>query len=183
MALLDSFAHGTRRACVAIAIMASFVIGVPASAHADAGAFLRSLEGEWRGDGFYRFEGRQTDERISCRLTNAYDAAAERLNLNGACAIAQVKNSVQGYLEEDGNNVSGALLGTLDGSRMTKSTGSVKGNQLVVLANFLDNATSTLYRSQQIIRRTAKGFEADFYWYDNKLGKFAKSGSIEFTSR
>jgi hypothetical protein len=51
------------------------------------------------------------------------------------------------------------------------------------MANFVDNATGTLYRSQQVIRRTGKGFEADFYWYSNRLGKFTKSGSIKFTSR
>lgn len=183
MAFNVLFPYLTRRASLAIAIMASFAFAVPVSANADPGSFLKSLEGEWRGSGLYRFEGRRTDERIRCRVTNTYDAATQRLSLTGSCATAQLKNSVEGYLTEDGGKVSGALLGTLDGSRMTKSTGSVKGNQLVVLANFVDNATGTLYRSQQVIRRTGKGFEADFYWYDNKLGKFAKSGSIDFTSR
>jgi hypothetical protein len=183
MAFIEFFIDVTRRASLAIAVMTSFAISLPASANADPGSFLKSLEGEWRGSGLYRFEGRQTDERISCRVTNTYDAAAQRLDLSGDCATAQIKNSVKGYLKEDGDEVSGALLGTLDGSRMTKSTGSVKGNQLVVLANFVDNATGTLYRSQQVVRRTGKGFEADFYWYDNRLGKFAKTGSIKFTSR
>jgi hypothetical protein len=183
MAFNELFPDVTRRASLAIAIMASFVIAVVGPANADAGSFLKSLAGEWRGSGLYRFEGRQTDERISCRVTNTYNAAAQRLELNGKCATAQIKNSIQGYLTEDGGNVSGALMGTLDGSRMTKSTGSVKGNQLVVLAYFVDNATGTLYRSQQVIRRTGKGFEVDFYWYDNKLGKFAKTGNIKFTNR
>lgn len=179
---MDSFTDVTTRASLAIA-MASFEIALPASANADAGSFLKSLEGEWRGSGFYRFEGRQTDERVSCRVTNSYDTAAHRLNLSGVCAAAQLKNSIQGYLTENGDKVSGALLGTLDGSRMTKSTGSVKGNQLVVLASFVDNATGTLYRSQQVIRRTGSGFETDLYWYNNKLRKFIKTGSIKFTSR
>ena len=164
-------------------MMASFLIASSAVANADPASFLKSLEGNWSGDGLYRFEGRRTDERVSCRVTNTYDESAQRLNLAGSCATAQLKNSIQGYLSGEGGKVSGALLGTLDGSRMTKSTGSVKGNQLVVQASFVDNATGTLYRSQQVVRRTQQGYEADFYWYDNKLQKFTKSGTIEFTSR
>jgi hypothetical protein len=183
MAFSTTFTDAMRRPTLAAAILASFATGLPAPSIAGAESFLKSLEGDWRGTGFYRFEGRQTDERLICRVTNTYDATNQRLDVNGDCATAQLKNSVQGYLKEDGDKVSGALMGTLDGSRMTKSTGSVKGNQLVVLANFVDNATGTLYRSQQVVRRTGKGFEADFYWYDNKLGKFAKSGTIKFTGR
>lgn len=183
MALINFFTNISKRACLAIAVMASVAIGVPASAIADSGSFLKSLEGKWRGSGLYRFEGRKDNERLSCRVINTYDASAHQLSLSGDCATAQFKNSIRGKIKEDGNRVTGAMMGTLDGSRMTKSTGSIKGNQLVVLANFVDNATGTLYRSQQVIRKTGRGFEADFYWYDNKLGKFTKSGNIKFTSR
>ncbi|MGI9399649.1 MAG: hypothetical protein ACR2O0_00210 [Rhizobiaceae bacterium] len=183
MVIFDFFRALMKRTILATTILALSVISVPSLAIADAGSFLKSLEGEWRGRGLYRFEGRNTDERLNCRVTNTYNEAAERLSLKGDCATAQFKNSIQGQLAKDGNNVSGAMMGTLDGSRMTKSMGSIKGNQLVVQAYFVDNATGTLYRSQQIIRKTGKGFEADFYWYDNKLGKFTKSGNVKFTSK
>jgi hypothetical protein len=183
MAIIEAFTDAVRRPGLAAAVLASVALGMPASSIAGASSFLKSLEGNWRGTGFYRFEGRQTDEKLICRVTNTYNATNQRLDVTGDCATAQLKSSLSGYLMEDGDKISGALMGTLDGSRLTKSTGSIKGNQLVVLANFVDNATGTLYRSQQVVRRTGKGFEADFYWFDNKLGKFAKSGTIKFTGR
>ena len=183
MSFIKIFTAIIRRICLPVAVIASFLIAMPAFAVADAGSFLKSLEGEWRGSGLYRFEGRKDHERLNCRVTNIYDNSVQQLSMKGDCATAQFKNSIQGLIKKNGNNITGAMMGTLDGSRMTKSTGSFKGNQLVVQANFVDNATGTLYRSQQIIRRTGKGFEADFYWYDNKLGKFTKSGNVKFTSR
>lgn len=183
MAFIHSFAKTTTHPLIAVAIMASSAVGISVPTHADAGPFLQSLEGEWSGDGFYRFEGRQEDERVRCQVSNSYDAAERRLDVNGVCGTAQLKNPIRGSLVQDGNKVSGAMMGALDGSRMTKSTGSIKGNQLVVRANFVDNATGALYRSQQVIHKKGDGFEADFYWYSNKLGQFTKSGTIRFTSR
>ena len=183
MKFIKAVTGSAMRAGLGLAIVVAAAATIPASALADAGSFLKSLEGKWSGNGYYRFEGRETDERISCRVLNEYDEAEGRLSLTGSCASAQIKNSMEGYLATDGDKVSGVLLGMLDGSRLTKSSGSVNGDRLVVLANFVDNATNTLYRSQQVIRRTDKGFEADLYWFDNKLGEFSKSGTIKFSSR
>ena len=122
MAFIAVFTETAKRISLAVAIMTTFIVGATATANADVGTFLKSLEGEWRGAGFYRFEGRETDERISCRVSNSYDPAAGRLSLTGTCAAAQLKNSMQGYLTKDGDNVTGALLGMLDGARLTKSS-------------------------------------------------------------
>jgi hypothetical protein len=155
----------------------------PVAAMADAGSFLKSLSGSWRGGGVARFPGRESEERISCRITNAYDAAASELSVRGDCATTQMKSAVQGKLNHSGNEVTGALIGSFEGSRMTKSTGTVSGNRLVVSANFIDNATGNLTRSRQIVRLTGKGFEADFYLFDNAKNQYVKFGSMRFSSK
>ena len=66
---------------------------------------------------------------------------------------------------------------------MTKSTGKVNGNELVVSANFVDNATGALWRSRQVVRKTGEGFSADFFTFENAKGEFVKSGSIQFSSK
>ena len=163
--------------------MAVPAVGSPNVARADAGAFLKSLEGGWRGSGVAKLPGRESEERISCRVTNDYDGNANELSINGTCATTQAKSTVNGKLNFSGNEVTGALMGSFDGSRMTKSTGKVNGNELVVSANFVDNATGALWRSRQVVRKTGKGFSADFYTYENAKGEFVKSGSIQFSSK
>lgn len=155
----------------------------PVAAMADAGSFLKSLAGSWRGSGVARFPGQKSEERISCRVTNAYDAAASELSVRGNCATTQVKSTVQGKLSHSGNEVTGALIGSFEGAKMTKSTGTVSGNKLVVSANFIDNATGNLTRSRQIVRRTGSGFEADFFIFDNSKDLYIKFGSIQFSSK
>ena len=167
----------------ASALLAVFLAASPNSAQADAGTFLKSLEGGWRGSGVARIPGRDTEERISCRLTNAYSNSSNELSINGTCATTQFKSSVQGKLNHSGNDVTGALMGSFDGSRMTKSTGSVSGNKLVVSANFVDNATGALLRSRQVVRKMDKGFSADFYTFENSTGKYVKAGTIKFSSK
>ncbi|MGI9399915.1 MAG: hypothetical protein ACR2O0_01560 [Rhizobiaceae bacterium] len=173
----------TRLAKLAGLVIAGLLAFGPGAALADAGQFLKSLEGGWRGSGVAKLPGRETEERISCRVNNAYSNSSNELSVNGTCATTQFKSSVQGKLNHDGNDVTGALMGSFDGARMTKSTGTVKGNQLVVSANFVDNATGALWRSRQIVRTTGKGFSADFYTYENASGKYVKSGSIKFSSK
>lgn len=167
----------------ASAMFAVFLAVSPNYAQADAGTFLKSLEGGWRGSGVARIPGRETEERISCRVTNAYSDSSNELSINGSCATTQFKSSVQGKLSHSGNDVTGALMGSFDGSRMTKSTGTVSGNKLVVSANFVDNATGALWRSRQVVRKTGKGFSADFYTFENSKGKYVKSGTIRFSSK
>lgn len=167
----------------AVALIAIVLAFSPKSAQADAGNFLKSLEGGWRGSGAAKLPGRDTEERVSCRVTNTYNDSSSELSINGTCATTQFKSAVQGKLNHTGNDVTGALMGSFDGAKMTKSTGSVSGNKLVVSANFVDNATGALWRSRQVVRKTGKGFSADFYTFENSKGKYVKSGTIKFSGK
>lgn len=170
-------------ACMAAGLFAADMAVRSTPAMADAGSFLRSIAGDWRGRGTAKIPGRETEERISCKVQNQYDDSGSALVVRGNCATTQSKSSVSGKLEHSGNRVSGSLIGAFAGATITKSDGEVAGGQLVVSTNFVDNATGTLTRSRQVIRKTGGGFKADFYLYDNKLGKFAKAGSLDFTAQ
>jgi hypothetical protein len=150
-------------------------------ARADAGAFLRSIEGSFRGSGTAAIPGRDEVENVSCRVSNAYDQQASALVVSGNCATTQAKSAVKGQLTHNGDSVSGSLISTAGGTSQTSSSGEVNGNTLVVSTNFIDNRTGKLTRSRQVVSKTGGGFRAEFYTYDNRAGKFMKAGSIRFT--
>jgi hypothetical protein len=163
------------------ALVLAAVAACPDAAMADAGSFLRSIEGSWRGRGTAKIPGRRDVERVICQVENAFLAADSALEINGNCATTQSKSSVSGRITFSGDSVSGSLIGNLDGATITKSDGSYADDELVVSTNFLDNATGDLTRSRQVIRKTEAGFEAEFYTFDNRQGKFLITGSIRFS--
>jgi hypothetical protein len=164
-------------------VFALLLMLVAYPAKADAGAFLRGMEGSYRGSGTAKIPGRDKLENVSCRVSNSYDGNTNILAITGNCATTQAKNVVRGELKHDGNNVTGSLIGAVDGLSLTKSSGTLNGNQLVVSSSFVSNNTGRLTRSRQIISRTGSGFNTQFYTFDNKSGSFIKAGSINFTSR
>lgn len=166
-------------ACMALAGSA-IVMAAPANA-ADDAQFLRSIEGDWRGRGSVQIPGREQADQVSCRISNEYDENAKALVLGGECATTQGKTAVKGKLSHDGPKVTGALINALAGGTMTSSTGTLSPESLTVSANFVNDATGNLTRSRQIIRKTAGGFEAQFFTYDNKQKTYLKAGELVFS--
>lgn len=173
--------HG-RFGVIVAAGLAIMALAGPSPAAADAGSFLLSIEGAWKGRGTARIPGRENEERISCKVDNRYEEKSAALEITGNCATTQSKSSVSGRLSHSGDEVTGSLMGTFEGATITRSSGKLSGNRLVVSTNFLDNATGNLTRSRQVIRKTGSGFEAEFYTYSNKQRKFVKAGSIAFSA-
>ena len=101
--------------------------------------------------------------------------------LGGECATTQGKTEVKGKLSHEGPRVTGALLNTFLGASMTSSQGTIAQDSLTVSANFVNDATGNLTRSRQIIRKTADGFEAQFYTYDNRQKTYLKAGELVFS--
>jgi hypothetical protein len=167
---------------LALVLVAMAAVMWPLSVRADAGAFLQSIEGSWRGRGTAKIPGRENAERITCQVDNQFLEADKALEISGNCATTQSKSGVSGRLSYSGDSISGALIGNFEGSTITKSEGNYAGDELVVSTNFVDNTTGNLTRSRQVIRKTGPGFEAEFYTFDNRQGKFVKSGSIRFSS-
>lgn len=172
------------RPVVAAALAVGAAVAVaPAPAHADASAFLKSLEGTWKGSGTARIPGREEAERIVCSVNNAYAAASSALNVDGDCATTQAKSTVRGQLTSSGSSVSGSLINAIEGATLTKSSGTVRGNQLIVSSSFVDDRTGELTRSRQVIQRQGNGFAAAFYIYDNAKDAFEPAGQMQFTRR
>ena len=175
-----------RFALAPAALLALVMTGplAPAPAHADAaGVFLKSLQGSWRGRGTALIPGRPSAERITCRVNNSYQAASLALKVDGNCATTQAKSAVRGQLVHKGAAVTGSLMNAIEGSTMTQSTGKVSGNKLTVSSSFVDDRTGQLTRSRQIIVKTAGGFQADFFLYDNAKAKYEHAGQVVFTQR
>ncbi|MCG6856471.1 MAG: hypothetical protein LJE67_00220 [Salaquimonas sp.] len=173
---------GLAKTCLVLALLAG---GIGTAAHSalaadSAGQFLEKLAGEFRGRGTASLPGRDTPEKVSCKISNSYDAATKALVVKGNCASTQAKTTVSGKMVYDGDKVSGSLF-TSGESIVTKSSGSVKGEKLTVSTNFSDKVSGKLTRTLQVIRSTSRGFDADFFIYNSSNGKFERAGSIKFT--
>lgn len=153
----------------------------PGTAHAaDAGAFLERLAGEYRGRGTAKLNGRDDAEKVSCKISNRYDASSKALIVKGNCASTQGKSSVSGKMTHQGDSVRGSLFASGE-SAVTKSEGSVKNGKLTVTTNFVNKTTQRLTRTIQIIQQSGSGFKAQFYVYDNSKKKFEPSGQLSFS--
>jgi len=164
------------------AAVAAGATALPQAALADAAGFLKSIEGSWKGAGTAKLPGREGSERVSCRVTSSYAESETALQVKGDCATTQAKTPVNGKITHNGNSVSGSLINGLGSATMVKSQGQVKGNQLVVLSNFIDDQTGQLTRSRQVISKTGNGFQAAFFLYDNASKKFEPAGQLKFTA-
>ncbi len=155
--------------------------GQPAKADA-AGDFLKQLEGNWRGRGQATIPGRKNAERITCQVTNIYEAASSELLVSGECASTQGKTPVKGRLSHTGNTVSGSLIDAYKGATVTKSVGSVSSLSLDVSSNFVDDATGNLTRTRQVVQLSDTGFSADFFTFDTRAQEFKPAGSLTFSA-
>jgi hypothetical protein len=167
-------------AFLVLGLVASFASPQTAGA---SDAFLKGLEGSWRGRGAATLPGRQAEERISCRLTITWQAAASSLKVVGECASTQAKVPVNGRLTLNGKNVSGSLINAFEGATVTKSVGTTSETGLEVSSNYVDNATGTLTRTRQVVRKNGDGFSAEFFTFDTKSGTFKPAGSLAFSAK
>ncbi|MCB1461552.1 MAG: hypothetical protein KDJ90_03760 [Nitratireductor sp.] len=171
---------GLLKVCVVGAMLAIGMGGTMPANAADAGAFLKQLAGNYRGRGSAKLDGRDNTEKVSCQVTNTYDAGSRALTVRGNCASTQAKSSVSGKMVHNGDNVSGSLFASGEVT-VTKSSGSVKGGKLTVSTNFSDKTSGKLTRTLQVIRRSGSGFEAEFFTYNYSNKKFERTGSIRFS--
>ena len=157
--------------------------GFPGAAFAagPAESFLKRLEGSWRGSGSALIPGRRDPERISCRVTNKLEGDA--LEVEGECASTQGKTPVSGRLTATGNTVGGTLINAFKGATMTRTTGAVDGERLVVSSSFVNDATGQLTRTRQVILAGSGNFVAEFFTYNSRSGSYEPAGQISFKAQ
>ncbi len=146
-------------------------------------AFLRQMQGTYRGRGVALIPGRPKEEKVICQLTNQFDEEGSALVVEGECASTMGKTRVEGRLAQEGERVTGSLINALKGSTMTKSRGVFsEDGALVVFSSFVNNSSGNLTRTRQVIRKEEAGFAADFYTFDNATGEYEPVGSIAFAA-
>jgi hypothetical protein len=151
-----------------------------AHAQETASGFLERMQGEYRGRGSALIPGRSKPERILCAVTNSFEAASGSLVVEGECASAQGKTKVRGEMTADGARVSGMLLGSVEGARVTRSGGSLVDGALVVQTSFMENATGNLTETRQVMRIAEGGFDAEFYTLNRRTKEYERSGAVQF---
>lgn len=150
---------------------------------ADVSAFLQGLDGKFRGRGKATYAGGKKTVKVSCQIANKVSADKSKLKISGVCATTQGKASVKGELRFRGSKVSGAFFSPGVRMKLTKSSGSIKGNQLVIVSYFIDTGSGALTRIKQIVKRGKGGFSSRVLTYDNASKKYKQSGSIKFKKR
>ena len=154
-----------------------------AAAHADTGSeFLKSLEGSYSGRGVARILGEE-QSKVSCRISNSFDASASKLSMNGECAGTQGKSSVRGGVTAKDGGLSGTFVSPGSSMKVTRSSGSVNGQSMVLAATMFDERAGKLVKVRQIIRRTGSGIKIAFFTFNNASGKYEDSGSLDLRRR
>ena len=100
--------------------------------------------------------------------------------MNGKCASSQGARVVKGAISHKGDVVTGTYISLRSDVEMTKSTGNVGSDSLAIFSYFVDAMTGNLTKIRQVLKLTGKGFEADFFSFDNKTKKYESAGTISF---
>ena len=163
--------------------LAMLVVG-PLSDTAHAGkadAFLSSLQGEWRGRGTVRISSAKKKTRVSCVIKSVLKKSSRQLVNTGRCATAQGKSRVSGTLKysKDGEKLDGVFFSSTDGVKVTRSSGVISGNTMVLTANLLEVSIGKISKSRSTIKRFGKNkYTLSISIFEN--GKWSSSGSISF---
>lgn len=80
---------------IGCAIAFVFCVAFAKSVHADP---LAGMVGVWTGSGWARQVPGAAKEALRCRLSNTYDAAKRRLDINGQCAVPGKRLEIGGPL-------------------------------------------------------------------------------------
>lgn len=163
-------------------MLASSTFIAPGFAADTAEKFLAELNGKFRGRGEAVLEVTQTQERVSCKVTNAFDSQAQILKVQGVCATTQGKANVEGKLSVVNGKVVGSFLSPFKNSEITQETSEYVEGKLVLSTSFVNKDTGNLSRMRQIVVGSPQGgFNSTFQKYDNASGGYKDTGYVEFS--
>lgn len=160
-----------------IGLISFFVLASSVSALADTtDDFLQELAGKYSGKGVAKIVGDKRD-RVICKVENIFDTAKSELSLSGNCASVKGKGAISGKISHTGNKLKGVLISSANVD-VTKSSGEIVDNKLVLSTYTVNKNTGNLSRIRQIITKTKIGISAEFYRFDNKLGSYQRVGNL-----
>lgn len=144
--------------------------------------FLEALNGEFRGRGEAIVELGNRQERVSCKLENAFDVEQKVLSISGVCATTQGKAEVDGKLSMIDGEVVGTFLSPFANSEITQETSKYDEGKLILSTSFVNKDTGNLSRMRQIVVSDPEGgFNSTFQKFDNALGDYKDTGYVEFS--
>ncbi|MEM9278701.1 MAG: hypothetical protein AAGA76_09010 [Pseudomonadota bacterium] len=169
-----------------IFILAVFFAALPGVALAGDSAqeFLQKLEGNFRGKGEAVIPVSQKVERVSCSVSNTFNAESNTLSIQGKCATTQGKSKVEGSLQVKDEKVEGSFLSPFSNSTITQSASDYHEGRLILSTSIVDNSSGNLSRLRQIISMTEDGgFVADFQKFENSSQSYKDRGSVVFQKK
>lgn len=144
--------------------------------------FLEALNGEFRGRGEAVIELSNRQERVSCKLENAFNSEQQVLNIVGVCATTQGKAKVDGKLSMVDGKVVGSFLSPFKNSDKTQETSNYDDGKLTISTSFVNKDTGSLSRMRQIVVSNPDGgFNSTFQKFDNAAGGYKDTGYVEFS--
>lgn len=144
--------------------------------------FLQGLNGEFRGRGEAVIEISNTQERVSCKLDNNFNAEQKTLSIVGVCATTQGKAQVDGKLSLVNGKVVGSFLSPFKNSEITQETSSYNDGKLTISTSFVNKDTGNLSRMRQIVvSNSSGGFNSTFQKFDNAADGYKDTGYVEFS--
>ncbi len=166
---------------LAVVLIMCLTVAAPVQAEPAAG-FLNSMAGTWRGKGRVYISKKSENAQIRCKITSTLNKIKRKLSNKGRCATAQRKVRVSGAIgySAGNNRVSGSYLGALGNTVITRSFGTVNGNQLTLDTTFLDEKANRVTQARSVIRRLSKRkFTVTLFEKDG--GSYLNRGKITFT--
>lgn len=144
--------------------------------------FLEGLNGEFRGRGEAVIELSNRQERVSCKLDNAFNSEQQILNIAGVCATTQGKAKVDGKLSMVDGKVVGSFLSPFKNSEITQEASDYNDGKLIISTSFVNKSTGNLSRMRQIVvSNPTGGFNSTFQKFDNATGGYKDTGYVEFS--
>lgn len=167
---------------LSLSVLLATIVISPIVAEETAEKFIETLAGDFRGRGEAIIELSNSQERVSCKLNNAFDASQKTLSIAGVCATTQGKAEVEGKLSMVDGKVVGSFLSPFKNSKITKETSVYLNGKLILSTSFVNNDTGNLSRMRQIVASAPDGgFNSTFQKFDNAAGDYKDTGYVEFS--
>ncbi len=94
--------------------LAAMTTSLAGGAEADEGAFLKSLQGRWSGEGTVRIRTHMSPVNVSCNFDSQSKGMA--LSMEGVCrGLILISRSIDAQLKASGTKYSGSYLGPRGG--------------------------------------------------------------------
>ncbi len=173
----------TLKNIIPFTLLASLALSSSTSFAADSPEkFLEGLNGEFRGRGEAVIEISKSQERVSCKLDNAFNSEEKILSIVGVCATTQGKAKVDGKLSMVNGKVVGSFLSPFKNSEITQETSDYNDGKLIISTSFVNKDTGNLSRMRQIVVSNPEGgFNSTFQKFDNAAGGYKDTGFVEFS--